>query len=123
MNEITTVGLDLAKRVLSLCGDGGSGRVVVQRMLRREAVLGWSVQRPPCLVGMKACSSALVRAGAGRPWAHGTAHCGGVRAAVPAAREEQRQRRRDEPSWRRGSSPPTSASATTRRWSPLPQTG
>ena len=40
MNEITTVGLDLAKRVVSLCGENGNGRVVVQRTLRREAVLG-----------------------------------------------------------------------------------
>ena len=58
MNEITTVGLDLAKRVVSLCGEDGSGRVVVRRTLRREAVLAWFVQRAPCLVGMEACASA-----------------------------------------------------------------
>ena len=58
MSEITTVGLDLAKRVVSLCGEDAMGRVVVQRTLRREAVLAWFVQRPPCLVGMEACASA-----------------------------------------------------------------
>jgi transposase len=58
MNEITTVGLDLAKRVVSLCGEDGSGRVVVQRTMRREGVLGWFAQRPPCLIGMEACASA-----------------------------------------------------------------
>ena len=58
MSEITTVGLDLAKRVVSLCGEDASGRVVVQRTLRREAVLEWFVQRAPCLVGMEACASA-----------------------------------------------------------------
>lgn len=58
MDEITTVGLDLAKRVVSLCGEDGSGHVVVQRTLRREAVLGWFAQRRPCLVGMEACASA-----------------------------------------------------------------
>lgn len=58
MNEITTVGLDLAKRVVSLCGEDASGRIVIQRTLRREAVLGWFAQRAPCLVGMEACSSA-----------------------------------------------------------------
>ena len=58
MSEITTVGLDLAKRVVSLCGEDATDRVVVQRTLRREAVLAWFVQRPPCLVGMEACSSA-----------------------------------------------------------------
>ena len=58
MNQITTVGLDLAKRVVSLCGEDASGRVVVQRTLRREAVLGWFAQRAACLVGMEACASA-----------------------------------------------------------------
>ena len=58
MSEITTVGLDLAKRVVSLCGEDASGRVVLQRTLRREAVLGWFAQRPPCLIGMEACASA-----------------------------------------------------------------
>jgi transposase len=58
MHEITTVGLDLAKRVVSLCGENAAGRVVVQRTLRREAVLGWFARRPPCRVGMEACASA-----------------------------------------------------------------
>ncbi len=58
MDEITTVGLDLAKRVVSLCGEDGLGHVVVQRTLRREAVLGWFAQRRPCLIGMEACASA-----------------------------------------------------------------
>jgi transposase len=58
VSEITTVGLDLAKRVVSLCGEDASGRVVMQRTLRRETVLAWFVQRPPCVVGMEACSSA-----------------------------------------------------------------
>ena len=39
MDEITTVGLDLAKRVVSLCGENAGGCVVVQRTLRRETVV------------------------------------------------------------------------------------
>jgi transposase len=58
MGEITTVGLDLAKRVVSLCAEDAAGRIVGQRTLRREAVLAWFVQRPRCLVGMEACASA-----------------------------------------------------------------
>jgi transposase len=58
MNEITTVGLDLAKQIISLCGEDAGGRVVVRRTLRRDAVLAWFAQRPACLVGMEACSSA-----------------------------------------------------------------
>lgn len=58
MEQITTVGLDLAKRVVSLCAEDAAGRVVLQRTLRRETVLSWFAQRPPCLVGMEACASA-----------------------------------------------------------------
>jgi transposase len=58
MNEITTVGLDLAKRVVSLCGENADGRVIVRRTLRRDTVLAWFAQRSPCLIGMEACASA-----------------------------------------------------------------
>jgi len=47
MSEITTVGLDLAKRVVSLCGEDAAGRMVLQRTLRHEAVLTWFAQRTP----------------------------------------------------------------------------
>lgn len=58
MAEITTAGLDLAKRVVSICGEDAAGHVILQRTLRREAVLSWFATRPPCLIGMEACSSA-----------------------------------------------------------------
>jgi transposase len=58
MNELTTVGLDLAKRVVSVCGENAAARVVLRRSLRREALLDWFAQQPPCLVGMEACASA-----------------------------------------------------------------
>jgi len=58
MGEITTVGLDLAKRVISLHAEDAAGRVVLRRTLRREALLGWFVQRSPCSVAMEACASA-----------------------------------------------------------------
>lgn len=58
MGEITTVGLDLAKRVVSVHAEDAGGRVVLRKTLRREALLGWFVQRRPCMVGMEACASA-----------------------------------------------------------------
>jgi transposase len=58
MDEVTTVGLDLAKRVVSLCAENAAGRIVVQRTLRRDAVLAWFANRAPCVVGMEACSGA-----------------------------------------------------------------
>lgn len=58
MGEITTVGLDLAKRVVQVHGEDAVGRVVLRRTLRREALREWFAQRAPCVVGMEACASA-----------------------------------------------------------------
>ncbi len=58
MGEITTVGLDLAKRVVQLHAEDEGGRVVLRRPVKREAVLSWFAQRAPCVVGMEACASA-----------------------------------------------------------------
>jgi transposase len=56
--EITTVGLDLAKNVFQVHGVSADGRVVVRRQLRRAEVLKFFSTLPPCLVGMEACASA-----------------------------------------------------------------
>jgi transposase len=56
--EITTVGVDLAKNVFQVHGVSAHGRVVVCRQLRRAEVLKFFSALPPCLVGMEACASA-----------------------------------------------------------------
>ncbi len=58
MGEITTVGLDLAKRVVQLPAEDRAGQAVLRRTLKREGVLAWFAQRSPCVVGMEACASA-----------------------------------------------------------------
>src|SRR5262245_16837042 len=58
MDEISTIGLDLAKNVFQLHGIDASGRVVLRRQLRRGAVEKFFAQLPPCIVGMEACGSA-----------------------------------------------------------------
>jgi transposase len=58
MNEISTIGLDLAKNVFQVHGVDGSGAVVLRRQLRRGAVEKFFAKLPPCLVGMEACGSA-----------------------------------------------------------------
>jgi transposase len=58
MEEISTIGLDLAKRVFQVHGVNRAGAVVIRRSLRRSAVLGWFSKLPPCLVGLEACGSA-----------------------------------------------------------------
>jgi transposase len=58
MSEISTVGLDLAKNVFQVHAIDGSGKVVLQRQLRRSAVEKFFAQLAPCMVGMEACGSA-----------------------------------------------------------------
>ena len=58
MNEISTIGLDLAKNVFQLHGVDASGKVVLRRQLRRGQVEKFFAGLPACLVGMEACGGA-----------------------------------------------------------------
>ena len=58
MTAITTIGLDLAKKVFQIHGVDAEGKVVVARKLRRKEVLAFFAKLAPCLVGMEACGSA-----------------------------------------------------------------
>src|SRR6516225_8037886 len=58
MPTITTVGLDLAKKVFQVHGIDAEGKVVVARKLRRKEVLAFFAKLAPCLIGMEACGSA-----------------------------------------------------------------
>ena len=58
MEQITTVGIDLAKRVFSLHAVDGAGRVMFRRTVRRDQLLGVAAGLSPCLIGMEACSGA-----------------------------------------------------------------
>ena len=55
--EIRTLGIDLAKSVFQLHGVDGSGVVVLQKKLRRGAVLDFLGKLEPCLIGMEACAT------------------------------------------------------------------
>lgn len=56
--NLTSVGVDLAKDVFSVCAMSAEGRVVERRDLKRDAFRAW-LQRLPqgCLVGMEACGA------------------------------------------------------------------
>jgi transposase len=58
MNEITTVGLDLAKNVFQLHGVDRHGVAVLHRQCRRGQLLNLLAQLPACVVAMEACASA-----------------------------------------------------------------
>ena len=57
MDEITTVGLDLAKNVFQVHGVDDEGHPRAAR-LRRAEVVRFFEPLPPCLVGLEACASA-----------------------------------------------------------------
>jgi transposase len=58
MQNITTVGLDLAKNVFQVHGVNAEGTAVLRRQLRRAQVLEFFKKLPACLVGMEACGGA-----------------------------------------------------------------
>src|SRR6266852_8121808 len=58
MTEVSTIGLDLAKRVFQVHGVDKLGEVVIRRALRRSQVLTYFAKLAPCLVGMEACATA-----------------------------------------------------------------
>lgn len=57
MEQMATIGLDIAKSVFQVHGIGKNGSVVVQRRLRRSQVLGFFSKLSPCVVGIEACAS------------------------------------------------------------------
>lgn len=58
MEQITTVGIDLAKNVFSLHGVDAAGKTVLRRTVRRDRLVEAVAALSPCLIGMEACSGA-----------------------------------------------------------------
>jgi len=56
--KVTTIGIDLAKSVFQVHGVDERGQVVLCKQLRRDQVVAFFANLPPCLVGMEACGSA-----------------------------------------------------------------
>lgn len=56
--QITTVGLDLAKNVFQLHAVDQRGKVALRKQLRREQLMVFFANLPPCLIGMEACGGA-----------------------------------------------------------------
>ena len=51
------IGLDTGKRVFHIIGLDNRGHVVVRQKLRRDTVLGFFANLPPCVVAIEACPS------------------------------------------------------------------
>jgi transposase len=58
MEEISTVGIDLAKSVFQVHAIDPVGNVIVRRQLRRQQMLKFFEQLKQCLIGMEACGTA-----------------------------------------------------------------
>jgi transposase len=63
MKEISTIGLDIAKRVFQVHGVDDRGRVVVRKKLSRSELLEWFGKIAPCLIGIESCATSTY-------WAH-----------------------------------------------------
>jgi transposase len=57
MNAIT-IGLDIGKSIFQVHGEDASGRIVLQKRLRRAQVEPFFVKLPPARIGIEACGSA-----------------------------------------------------------------
>jgi transposase len=57
MDEVSTIGLDIAKNVFQVHGIDEGGEVVVRRQLKRRHVLTFFSKLPACLIGMEACAT------------------------------------------------------------------
>jgi len=58
MEQVCTVGLDIAKNVFQVHGVDESGTVLLRRQVRRRQVLDFFGKLPACLVGIEACATA-----------------------------------------------------------------
>ena len=58
MEEVITIGLDIAKHVFHAHGADGAGRAVFSRKLGRSKLLAFFGRQPRCVVALEACAGA-----------------------------------------------------------------
>src|SRR5262249_33585548 len=58
MNQITTVGVDLAKDLIVACAADVAGRTQFYKRFGFHSFAAWAANLPPCTIAMEACSSA-----------------------------------------------------------------
>ena len=58
MDEVSIIGIDLAKRSFQVHGASADGSVAYRRKLSRGKLLSFLASQPPCTVAMEACASA-----------------------------------------------------------------
>jgi transposase len=58
MSEVSTIGVDLAKRVFQVHGALPDGNVAFRKKLSRSQFMKFLAEQPPCLIAMEACATA-----------------------------------------------------------------
>ena len=58
MDNVPTLGIDLAKSVFQRHGVDARGKVLLRRQLGRSQMLEVFQRLPPCLIGIEACAGA-----------------------------------------------------------------
>ena len=58
MDEVTTVGLDIAKQVFHAHGANASGATIFSRRITRQKLIAFFASQPRCTVAMEACAGA-----------------------------------------------------------------
>ncbi len=58
MQQVTLIGIDLAKRVFQVHGATAAGKVLFRKKLAREKLLPFIAEQPPCTVAVEACATA-----------------------------------------------------------------
>ena len=53
MEEVVTIGLDIAKSVFQVHGVNRAGDAVLRRKLKRARMLPFFAKLPPCLIGTR----------------------------------------------------------------------
>jgi transposase len=56
--QVSTIGLDIAKRVFQVHGVDAAGAAVIRKKLRRSELLQFFARLAPCVIGIEACATA-----------------------------------------------------------------
>jgi transposase len=56
--ELSTVAIDLAKKIFHLVGADSTGKILWRKRLTRNALMPFMAQLPPVLIGIEACGGA-----------------------------------------------------------------
>jgi transposase len=58
MEQVTTIGLDIAKHVFQAHGADAAGHVLFRKRVTRQKLLGFLAAQAPCIIAMEACAGA-----------------------------------------------------------------